>query len=801
MICRFFSLYFFLIFCFALRAQHPALVAQVLSDADIPLPGTRIYRMEHKLITISDKDGFFSIPLLPLQKNTIRIVNDQYPVYTLVLENVHPTDTIRKIIRLSANHYTVKDVKIFVRKDETKNYVSTFKIDPKIVKYNPSPFGDFNKILPTIGLGVSSNNELSSQYTVRGGNFDENLIYVNDMEVYRPFLIRSGQQEGLSFINPDLVSDIRFSAGAWEAKYGDKLSSVLAVKYKVPQKFKASATASLLSNAAHIENISHNKKISYIIGIRQKSAQYLFNSLPVKGQYKPRFWDAQSLIHVDLTPAKDSANIYKKTYLEFLTSYALNKYLVQPEKSQTTFGTLAQAIRLDVDFEGQELLEYNTAQSSVKFSERTGKKFKTDIMLSAIHAVEREQYDVESIYRLSDVDTDPNSSTFNKPIFVRGTGNNYAHARNQLKASLLTLSQRLYHYIDSVHTIEWGYSAGYERIKDYISEYNFSDSAQYVEITHLLNSNAHLKSRRVQAYTQHTISKKEHNITYGLRLNYWTLNQQLLVSPRIQYAYKPGAHPKTIYKLAAGVYSQPPFYREMRNFDGVINTRLKAQQSYHFIAGIDYLYDIQNRKFKFSSELYCKYLTNVVPYDIDNVRIRYYAQNSAVAYVTGADFRVSGEFLRGEESWFSLGIMSTKEDVQGDSVGYIRRPTDQRITSGIFFQDHLPGNPSIKMFLNFTFGSGLPFGVPNNPKYRSVFTMPPYRRVDIGFSKLLSFQDKETLRKKVFESIWISAEVLNLLGVNNTISYLWVNDYQNNRYAVPNTLSQRFLNFRIIARF
>ena len=783
-------------------AQQAVVKGNVSGEAGENLHNAEITWVEENVSVPSNEKGEYSITVKP-GKVTIRFRYNSYETQTISLD-LKAGDKITKNINLVLEIKGMETVNVEGKKDPdpNRNEVSNFKIDPKIPKYLPSAFGDFNKVLATVGMGVVTNSELSSQYAVRGGNFDENLVYVNDMEVYRPFLVRSGQQEGLSFVNPDMVSDIEFSSGGWQPKYGDKLSSVLAIKYKEPKKFKASATLGLLGFAAHVENASKNRRVSYIIGARNKNSQYLLNTLPVKGQYKPHFYDIQSMVVFDLTKRKDSTDFEKRTTLSVLTSYAINRYNIFPATSQTTFGTLADALRLDVDFSGKETMQYNTLQNGLKFSHQVNKKLRLDFLSSAVHSSEREFFDIETIYKLCEIQTAQNSQDFNKCILSKGAGSSFRHARNELQVTVLTLSHKGQYDWNSKNQIMWGITEGNERIKDKMSEYSFSDSSQYVNVTESINSSINLNSLRTQGYIQHTWKPdSNHVVTYGTRMSYWTVNKQFLISPRFQYAYKPRWKRDVVLKASTGVYQQPPFYREMRAFDGTINTNLKAQTSYHFIVGSDYNFRIWNRKFKFISELYYKYLTHVDPYDMDNVRLRYYAVNSATAFATGADFRVSGEFIKGEQSWFSLSFLDTKENVAGDGRGYIRRPTDQRVTAGIFFQDHIPNNPSLKMYLNLVYGSGLPFGPPQSPQYRAYFSGPVYDRVDIGFSKLISFRDKEKLSGNGLESLWISLEVLNLLGISNTISYTWVTDFNGNQYAVPNTLSARFLNLRMIARF
>ena len=785
--------------CFS---QIASVQGKIINENNEAVDHVTIHWPEGNKTMVADSSGNYKIDLPSDKKLIIFIKRIGYKDQEIQIK-LKPGETRSLDIRLEQKVKTLDSVIVEGNKnlDDKRNYVSTFKIDPKIPKYLPSAFGDFNKILATVGLGVVTNSELSSQYAVRGGNFDENLVYVNDIEIYRPFLVRAGQQEGLSFVNPDMVSDIEFSAGGWQAKYGDKLSSVLAIKYKEPKKLKASVTASLLGGSIHAEGSTKNERITIVVGARDKSSQYLLNTLPTQGQYKPRFIDVQSYVTFDLTKRKDSTDRDRRTTLGILTSYANNRYLIAPTTSKTNFGTADSTLSLDINFQGQEILNYDTYQNGIKFSHRfKNNKLKTDFILSGVHSTEREYSDVNSEYKLSQVNSDPSSANFNQSIFVKGTGAEYDHSRNKLEVNTVTLAHKGYYYMNDKNAFEWGASLGKEIIQDNLSEYSFSDSAQYVKITNSLNSGANLNTLRTQGYLQHTFDpSSRHSFTYGARFNHSSLNHQLTVSPRAQYSFHPKWKRDMLFKASAGIYQQSPFYREMRDFNGNVNTNLKAQTSYHFIIGFDYNFKISDRKFKFISEVYYKYMTNIVPYDMDNVRLRYYAKNDAIAYAMGADFRISGEFIKGEQSWFSLSFLSTKEDVNG--TGYIRRPTDQLMTAGIFFQDHIPNIPSLKVFVNLVYGSGLPFGPPNNPLYRAALSGQSYNRVDIGFSKLITFQDKNVHNSKVFESLWISLEVLNLLGISNTISYSWIADYNGNQYAVPNTLSQRFVNLRMIAKF
>lgn len=690
-----------------------------------------------------------------------------------------------------------------------KPQISITSISPQTVKNLPSAFGDFNKILATLP-GVVSNNELSATYSVRGGSFDENLVYVNGIEIYRPFLIRSGQQEGLSFVNPDLVGNVEFSSGGWQPRYGDKLSSVLDISYKEPDSLAGSVTLSLLGGSGHIEGKAYNKRISYVAGIREKRSQYLLGTLNVKGEYLPKFTDFQSYIHIDLSKRRSTENkgptaagsFYPQTSIGILLSYARNRYFIRPVSQQTSFGTLDQVFTLFVAFAGQELLNYDMYQNGVKFTHRPNSKFTFNLTASGMQTSEREYTETEGAYRLCDVGFNPATGKFNDCIATRGAGSLYTRFRNKLNASIINLENRNLFEASLRNKLEWGFRYGHEKINDILEENTFIDSASYVRRNETLLTDLFIETNRLSAYGQHTfVLNPQHTFTYGFRLGYWSLNKQFLFSPSFQYAFQPDWEKQVSFKLAAGIYRQPPFYREMRTRLGELNTRLKAQSSLHLIAGAERVVKLWGREFLFTSEAYYKQIWDVVAYDIENVRLRYYANNDTKAYAWGTDLRLSGEFIKGAESWFSMGVLSTKEDLSFDSNGYVRRPTDQRFTVSAFFQDHLPNNPTLRVYMNLIYGSGLPFSPPQVLRYRSAFTAPSYRRIDLGFSKIITFKNKIKGAGRFTESIWLGAEILNVVGARNTISYTWITDTQRRQYAVPNTLSARFLNIRVIAKF
>jgi hypothetical protein len=693
-----------------------------------------------------------------------------------------------------------------------RQQISITRLDPRLTREIPTVFNDFNKILATLP-GVVSNNELSSTYSVRGGNYDENLVYVNGMEVYRPFLVTNAQQEGLSFINPDLVHNIEFSSGGWQPKYGDKLSSVLNIEYKKPEKMAGSVTAGLLGGGLHLEGASADKRFTYLVGTRYKNAQLLFNkALETSGNYQPKFGDLQTYLTYSLNKKHPG-----KTRLGLLAAVARNKYLVIPSNRETTFGTFNQFLRLQIYYDGRERMEYHALQGGINLQHQFNPQLAGEFIVSGLDSREGEFRTLEGAYLLSDIETDPGSPDFNKAVRQRDAGSSFDFSRNTLLARILAVETRFTWDLDPKNQFRWGFKGSRENISDHLHEWGFRDSADFVTPTYLLKTDLQLQSNRISGFVQHSHSFREgQTLTYGLRASHWDYNQQTTVSPRLQYAFTAPGNRNLTFKAAAGLYHQPPFYRELRDKLGVLHPEVKAQRSLHLIAGKEYRFKAWQRDFKWVSEAYYKHLSQVIPYEVDNVRLRYFARNNATAYAYGFDTRINGEFIKGAESWFSLGVLSTKENITGDSltlrapgtgdilgrapIGYIRRPTDQRVNLGIFFQDHIPNDPSLKMYLNLVFGTGLPFGVPGNEGLRNRFTMPNYKRVDIGFSKLITWNDASS-NNIGLESLWLSLEVLNLIDANNVVSYNYVQDVNLTTYAVPNYLSSRLINLRFIARF
>ncbi len=834
-----------IIVCFALisiasRAQENAEVFGVIKDnknkklelVNVAVPGTQIG-------TSSDNKGNYSL-IIPANRE-LKIVASfigYKPRSVLVRLKPNEKKEINFILESTATELDPVEVK--EKQIRQSNFI---RINPIESKSIPTIKGGVEDLIIT-QPGVSSSNELSSQYSVRGGNFDENLVYVNGIEIYRPFLIRSGQQEGLSFINSDLVSSIVFSAGGFDAKYGDKMSSVLDIQYKDPNAFHASVSGSLLGASVHVEGITKNNKFSYLLGVRHQSNQYILKGLQTKGEYKPSFSDVQALFNYRFS---------KKWELSFLGNYASNTYKLLPENRSTKFGTINEAYQLNIYFDGQEVDNYETMLGALSLQYKPGKNINLRFITSAFQTNESETYDIQGQYWIGRLETSFGKEQFGDAINAQGVGTYLDHARNYLEATVINAEHKG-SYLTDTKTLLWGIKFQHEMINDRLNEWEMIDSAGFsipkppdsvgnpnpphpaLLLNNVARNDISLHSNRITGFVQNTWEypgfKNDLAFTAGVRFNYWDLNEEFLVSPRATFAIKPNRWKKDmVFRFSTGFYYQPPFYRELRDLQGNINTDIQAQRSIHFVAGMDWNFTAWSRPFKFSTEIYYKYLDNLIPYEVDNVRIRYYAKNIAHGYATGIDFKVNGEFVKGIESWASLSVMETKEDIEGDfyweyfdedgqmitpspdnpafdstktEPGYIPRPTDQRVNFSLFFQDYLPNNPTYKMHLKLVFGSSLPFGPPNSEKYQHTLRIPPYRRVDIGFSKQIigeNTQHKPNSFFRFFESLWITAEVFNLLQISNTVSYLWVKDVNNRLYAVPNYLTPRQLNVRLIATF
>ncbi len=679
------------------------------------------------------------------------------------------------------------------------------RIDPLISKNLPSASGNFEAILKPLP-GVSSTNELSSQYSVRGGNFDENMVYVNDIEVYRPLLIRSGQQEGLSFINPDMVSSVLFSAGGFDARYGDKMSSVLDIRYKKPVAFAGSASASLMGGSMHLEGAGPKRRLSHITGIRYKSNKYLLNSLETKGDYNPRFTDLQTYITYDLTPEFE---------IEFLGNIAHNNYRFVPVDRETSFGTVHEALQLMVYFDGEEEDVFTTYMGSIGGKYRPNDDFEAKIHFSAFQTNEQETFDIHGAYWLNKLDRNLLSDNYADSLVNLGVGSFLEHARNKLKANVYSLSHNGSYRFGN-NGLNWGIKYQASFIDDNIQEWIMMDSAGYslpysdteVKLWEHHRASSQIDHQMISAHVQNRCHKELNKgtltLTAGLRGLYQDINKAYIISPRGMVAFKPDWNTDITFRLSGGAYHQPPFFKEFRDLEGNMNPNIVAQKSAHIVSGTDLYFLAWKRQFKFVVEAYYKYMWDLIPYEVDNVRIRYFGDNSSYGYAAGLDMKVNGEFVPGVDSWASLSIMQTRENIEGDTLGYIPRPTDQRVNVGLFFQDYLPNNRSYKAHLTILFGTGWPFGVPGKINQKTILRVPAYRRVDLGFSKVLITEERASMSKgflKHFKSAWISLEVFNLLNINNTISHLWITDIRNVQYSIPNYLTGRRINLKLTADF
>lgn len=711
---------------------------------------------------------------------------------------------------------TTMDIEVVVKESKLQQG-GMIREEVSQLKLLPSTTGNFESLLPHIALGASggTGGELSAQYNVRGGNFDENLVYINDFEIYRPQLIRAGQQEGLTFPNIDLIRDLSFSSGGFEARFGDKMSSVLDIKYKRPDSIAASFSASFLGGSAHVEgskNIGNEgyKKFRYLLGARYKTTRYLLGSLDVKGEYIPNFADIQTYLTYDLSSSLQ---------LGFLGNYNRSVFKFTPTQRTTALGLISLALQLTTDFEGNELDDFTTAMGGVSLTwlpERNKNPIFLKFMGSVFTSDENENFDIIGDYNLRQIETGLGSSSFGKVIAELGSGTQHQYVRNMLDARVWSFQHRGGYEFRNKHFLNWGFNVQFENIFDRIREWERIDSALYslpydpnqVLLNYVLRTTNQLNSQRYSFYFQDAIDFTKENfaefrITGGFRGSYWNLNKEFLFSPRIQMMLKPLSGKRDItYRLAGGLYHQTPFYRELRGIDGEVNTDLKAQKSFHLVGGLtlDFYYGKNNpKKFKFIAEAYYKYMWDLVSYDVENVRIRYSGLNDANGYAAGIDLRINGEFVPGADSWINLSFLRTRESLigvnhlvrekgqtEGQTVKDVPRPTDRLFNLSMFFQDYLPRNENFRMHLNFTVGSGLPFGLKdNNVVFRNTYRFNPYHRVDIGFSYLFK------------KSTWFSLEVFNLMQVQNQAGNTWIKTVFQQQYAIPNYLTSRRINLRV----
>ena len=806
-----------LLLLFSFLGYSQTINGTITDEQNNSLLSVNISILNQSMGAISDENGKYSLEIPPNRSVVVVYSFIGYEMEKIRIPMLKEGQNYTLNIQLKTSSTLLEDVIITDQKSRKESFS---RIKPKHVSVLPGNSGGIEAILKTLP-GVSSANELSSQYSVRGGNFDENLVYVNGIEVYRPFLVRSGQQEGLSFVNTDMVSSILFSAGGFDAKYGDKMSSVLDITYKRPRENAATLQLSLLGGAAHFEGITKNGRLSYLIGARHKTSQYLLNSLDTEADYSPKFSDIQTFVNFELNT---------NWQISFLGNISSNQYKMVPKNRDTEFGTVNEALKLTIYFEGQEVDKYQTYFGALSTSYQPNTKLQLQFTTSAFRTFEQENFDILGEYWLYQLENNLGSDNFGDIAFDRGVGKYINHARNSLNATVTNFSHKGNYNNESLK-FDWGFRVQKEEIEDKISEWNLIDSAffnfphpddnigdtanpdQQIIMSELLKTQINLSSYRNSGYIQ--VSKDIGNLTItgGTRGSYWTYNEELLMSPRVSLAYAPIWKKDIVFRAASGIYYQSPFYKELRTPEGTLNHNIKAQKSTHYVLGADYLFYSWGRPFKWITEVYYKNLENLIPYKVDNVRIQYLANDLSNGYARGIDMKINGEFVSGVESWVSLSVMKTEEDIVGDFItntdgstteaGFIPRPTDQRVNFSMFFQDYIPGNPNYKMHLNLVYGTGLSFGPPKAEKYQDILRIPDYRRVDIGFSAVLKSEGKKSRLKwlNAFKSIWLSAEVFNLLDINNTVSYLWVADITGRQYAVPNYLTSRQLNTKLILTF
>lgn len=797
---RFILLFIFLL-PLQLKAQQNSILKGKITDIrQKPISGVNIQIENISQFTTSNTNGNYTIKVPSDQVFTIKISHISYQ--SIVANFKLKSGEIKSFnLNLKIKQELLQEVMVESNQSiKNKNItINTKQLEQLPVTGN----GSVEQLIKTLP-GVSSNNELSSQYSVRGGNFDENLVYINEIEIYRPNLVRSGQQEGLSIINPDLVSSIQFSSGGFDAKYGDKLSSVLDIKYKTPNKFEASAEASLLGSSFHFANSSKNNKLSYMAGIRYKTNEYLLNSLDTKGEYKPNYTDVQALLNYRFSSSFS---------MHLWGSFSENNYNFKPKIRNTSFGTINDALQLKIYFDGKEKDKYETNIQALTLKFHPNSKALYRLIASKYETTEKETFDIMGQYYLSDLFVTQGGSS-SESIQNLGIGTFIDHARNKLRKKITTIDLKGDHNIDNLF-LQWGIGGKHEEVDDQINEWQYQDSAGYaipvsdsqVALAYSRNANNKINSNHITSFAQGTYviqnNKGEFQFTGGLRYHFWDYNDESFVSPRISVNYIPNWEKKVKFRFSTGYYQQTPSYREMLTINGQISNNPNLQKSIHYVLGQEYYFKAWNRPFKFSSELYYKDLKSLTPYDIENVRIRYYGDKKSEGYATGLDLRINGEFVPGTESWVSLSIMKTEENIIGDELGYLPRPTDQRVNFSMFFQDYLPNNPSYKMHLSLFYGGKLPVWTPKNGKNGKSFRMPNYRRIDLGFSKVLVDENSKSKNAllKHFKSMWVSLEVFNVLDINNTISYLWINDVSGNQYAIPNYLTSRKLNVKLTAKF
>ena len=819
-------LFIFLLAFLATFAQkkNATISGIILDENENPISKVSISILAKEAGTTSNDSGRFTVTV-PAGRPLALVFS--FTGYKTIQRNFTLSENEKETIVIKMETMANVLDSVTVKANKNRGEAGRIDINPNTAIINPSPLGNIESL---IKIFVGSNNELTSQYSVRGGSYDENLIYVNDFEVFRPYLVRSGQQEGLSFINPEMTAGVKFYNGGFQSKYGDKMSSVLDITYKKPKRFGGSAYIGLLEQGLHLEGVSKNNKATYLVGFRNRSNRNLLSSQDTKGNYIPSSSDIQALLTYQ---ASD------KWLLEVFGNISQTKFTLFPEESKLTSSVFSPFftanLALDIFFEGQEKDEYRTNMIGLSATYQPRKNLKLKWMLSRFENDEAENVDITGAYLFGERNFDKSSAQFGLIVNPLGAGVFQNFSRNKLNIEVWNAS--LKGSVDKgKHYIQFGNSIERQLVSDKQHEWEYKDSAGYslpysaniLQLSSVIKNKSDLTINRFSGYVQDNIQFRDSShfiLQAGVRYNYNTLNNELFISPRLGISFTPRNWKKDIVlKAAVGSYNQPPFYRELRRYNGTINENLKAQRSWQASAGFDYNFTLLQRPAKIISEIYYKSMTNVVPYDIDNVRLRYFGENSAKAYAAGAEVRLFGELVKDAESWVSIGFMRTRENLDNDSyykytlnannvvtdstlvnVGYLRRPTDRMITFGMFFQDYLSTNKNFKVYLNTLYGSNLPYNIPNSVRFRNALVIDPYIRVDLGFSALLLDSDKSNRRShspfQNFQNIWLSLEIFNLVDRPNTISYLLIKDFANNVFTLPNRLTPRLLNLKLVARW
>jgi hypothetical protein len=842
-------------------AQQPVRLALTLTDEEGgSVGGAQVVVLRATTPTdtlarcTTSRFGKCAVDLAP-DSVVLRIAATGFQPYTQALALGRSRELTLRLLTLSTDTVTVQGTNLTGPQRLDRPFMETFSIRPQDLQAGPNL--NIERAMTLQAGGTTS--EFSSQYRIRGGNFDENLVYINGVEIYRPQLVRAGMQEGLPLSNATMAAEVTYSAGGFAARYGDKLSSVLDIEYRTPTRFASNVEVGLLTQQLTFEGVVQRRtreeappstgspltpepatapgRLTYLVGARRLSLGSLLKTLDTQGDYRPVSADAQAVL--TFVPRHRLATTRERTRrsgridtlfapaeplrisLLHITNY--NNFRLTPTSRETTFGTIQRAFRLFVGYIGEEQTRFLTNQTALSVDHRPSLRTHLRYTASFYRSEEDELTDVEGGYRIGDVSTNLGNDNFGEVVFFRGIGTEMRRARNFLTANVAYAAadgtfrlDRNYHRYTATdyvrHTLHTGLRIQHEWIDDRLKEWEAKDSAEYITLTDRVQAVNNLSSSRLQGYVQYSLRPSRALALHGgLRAHYWTLNGETVLSPRLQAAWSPATRPDStglprpsVFQLraAVGLYAQPAFYRELRDLDGTLNPNRTAQQSIHYILGSDYTFEMWGRPFKLSVEAYYKDLNNQVPFEMQNIRLRYYAFQTADGYALGADAKVNGQFIRGLESFFRLSYLDTRERVRSLPNRTVRRPTDQRIVASLFFQDELPFTRRVKVHVNLIYGTGMPYGPPTRLQTRTVFRMPNYQRVDIGLSYLFLFRTEEQrLRRFSIQSLWATLEVFNLLQRQNTISYNWVEDLYGQVFAVPNYLSQRLLNLRVVVKF